>query len=84
MFDPTCASGLLAASGGGTDFGMLFLAFSFFLIAAALLLVGLLFRLNLERRAREVGLLLAAGYPLADRPPAAAARRADRRGRGRR
>ena len=44
---------------------MLFLAFSFFLIAAALMLVGLLFRLNLERRAREVGLLRAAGYPLA-------------------
>ena len=28
------------------------------------MLVGLLFRLNLERRAREVGLLRAAGYPL--------------------
>src|SRR4029077_17781516 len=33
-----------------------------FLIAAALLLVGLLFRLNLDRRAAEVGLLLATGY----------------------
>jgi len=54
-----------AASRGSTDFGMLFLAFSFFLIAAALMLVGLLFRLNLERRAREVGLLRAAGYRLA-------------------
>jgi putative ABC transport system permease protein len=54
-----------AASRGSTDFGMLFLAFSCFLIAAALMLVGLLFRLNLERRAREVGLLRAAGYPLA-------------------
>jgi len=52
----------LSASAGGTDFGMLFLAFSFFLILAALLLVGLLFRLNLERRAAEVGLLLATGY----------------------
>jgi ABC-type antimicrobial peptide transport system permease subunit len=50
------------ASQGGQDFGMLFLAFSVFLIAAALLLVGLLFRLNLERRAGEIGLLLAAGY----------------------
>jgi len=55
---------LHAAGRGSTDFGMLFLAFSFFLIAAALMLVGLLFRLNLERRAREVGLLRAAGYPL--------------------
>src|SRR5205085_9687858 len=32
------------------------------LIAAALLLVGLLFRLNLDRRASEVGLLFAEGY----------------------
>jgi ABC-type lipoprotein release transport system permease subunit len=47
---------------GSTDFGGLFLGFSCFLIAAALLLVGLLFRLNLDRRAREIGLLLATGY----------------------
>jgi ABC-type lipoprotein release transport system permease subunit len=52
----------LEESQGGTDFGMLFLGFSFFLILAALLLVGLLFRLNLDRRASEVGLLIAAGY----------------------
>jgi ABC-type lipoprotein release transport system permease subunit len=52
----------LQASTGGTDFGMLFLGFSFFLIVASLLLVGLLFRLNLDRRASEVGLLLATGY----------------------
>src|SRR5206468_254147 len=52
----------LEASAGGTDFGVLFLAFSLFLIAAALLLVGLLFRLNLDRRAAEVGLLLATGF----------------------
>ncbi len=54
----------LAASAGSTDFGMLFVAFSFFLIAAALMLVGLLFRLNMERRAKEFGLLRAAGFPL--------------------
>lgn len=54
----------LQGSRGGTDFAMLFLAFSFFLILAALLLVGLLFRLNLDRRAREVGVLLASGYRL--------------------
>jgi len=53
---------LLSASRGGTDFGGLFLGFSFFLIASGLLLVGLLFRLALDRRAKEVGLLLAAGY----------------------
>ena len=47
---------------GGTDFGGLFLGFSLFLIAASLMLVGLLFRLALDRRGAEVGLLLAAGY----------------------
>jgi putative ABC transport system permease protein len=50
------------ASAGSSDFGTLFLGFSFFLIAAALLLIGLLVRLNLERRAGEVGLLLAVGW----------------------
>lgn len=51
-----------AASAGGANFSMLFLGFSLFLIVAALLLVGLLYRLNLERRASEIGLLLALGY----------------------
>lgn len=50
------------ASQGGTPFGLLFLGFSFFLIVAALLLVGLLYRLELERRARQVGLLFAEGF----------------------
>jgi ABC-type lipoprotein release transport system permease subunit len=52
----------LRASAEGNDFGGLFVGFSFFLIVAALLLVGLLFRLNLDRRASEIGLLLATGY----------------------
>src|SRR5579883_176475 len=52
----------LEASNKGTDFAMLFLGFSFFLIAASLLLVGLLFRLNIDRRAEEIGLLTAVGY----------------------
>jgi ABC-type lipoprotein release transport system permease subunit len=52
----------LRASGGGLPFDWLFLGFSCFLIAAALVLVGLLVRLNLDRRASEVGLLLATGY----------------------
>jgi predicted lysophospholipase L1 biosynthesis ABC-type transport system permease subunit len=52
----------LRSGGGATDFGGLFLGFSFFLIAAALLLVGLLVRLNLERRAQEMGLLIATGW----------------------
>src|SRR5207248_2636022 len=54
----------LKASAGGTDFALLFLGFSFFLILAALLLVGLLFRLNLDQRAQEVGVLLASGIRL--------------------
>jgi ABC-type lipoprotein release transport system permease subunit len=51
----------VGASAGSTDFEWLFLAFSGFLIAAALLLIGLLVRLNLDRRASELGLLLAVG-----------------------
>jgi ABC-type antimicrobial peptide transport system permease subunit len=61
VFDPI-RDRLLTASKGGTDFGGLFLGFSCFLIAAALMLVGLLFRLTLDRRAKEVGLLLASGF----------------------
>ena len=60
-FDPI-RERLLTASRGGNDFGMLFLGFSCFLIAASLMLVGLLFRLSLDRRAKEIGLLLAAGF----------------------
>jgi ABC-type antimicrobial peptide transport system permease subunit len=60
-FDPLRAR-LLTQSEGSNDFGVLFLGFSCFLIAAALMLVGLLFRLALDRRAKEIGLLLAAGY----------------------
>lgn len=61
MFQPIKAQGLEAAK-GATDFGMLFLALSFFVIVAAMLLVRLLFTLAIERRAREVGFLMAAGY----------------------
>src|SRR5207237_5746191 len=61
-FDDVKGQALEASQGGGFDFGMLFVDFSLFLIASALLLVGLLFRLNLDRRASEIGLLLAAGY----------------------
>jgi len=62
-FDPI-RERLLTASKGGTDFGGLFLGFSLFLIAAALMLVGLLFRLSLDRRAKEIGLLLATGFSI--------------------
>ena len=53
----------LAAGRGSTDFAGLFLAFSVFLLAAALLLVALLEGLAIEARAREVGLLGALGFP---------------------
>ena len=45
-----------------TPFDVLFLFLSFFVIVAALMLVALLFRLGVERRAREVGTLLAVGF----------------------
>ena len=50
------------ASEGAIPFGLYFLYFSFFLIVAALLLVVLLYRLNLDRRSGQVGLLLAEGF----------------------
>ncbi len=49
------------ASGGSTDFGGLFIGFSLFLIGSAGMLVALLFRLGVERRASQIGLLLACG-----------------------
>src|SRR5205814_5817426 len=52
----------LAASRGSTDFGEYFTYFSFFLVISALLLAALFFRLGVEQRAREVGLLRAVGY----------------------
>ena len=52
----------VAASDGPTDFAVLFLSFSAFLIAAAGLLVGLFFGLGLERRAAEWGVLRAVGF----------------------
>jgi putative ABC transport system permease protein len=52
----------LAAANQAQDFGGLFIGFSFFLIAAALILVGLLFQLGLETRIKEIGALLALGF----------------------
>jgi ABC-type antimicrobial peptide transport system permease subunit len=53
----------LAASSQAEDFGGLFLGFSFFLISAALILLALLFQFGLEKRAAEIGILLAVGWP---------------------
>jgi len=52
----------LAASRGATDFGAYFVYFSFFLVASALLLAALFFKLGVEQRSREVGLLRAVGF----------------------
>ena len=52
----------LDAGRGATDFASLFLAFSAFLLGAALLLVALLEGLAVEARGREVGLLGALGF----------------------
>lgn len=52
---------VLAAGRQGLDFGHLFLAMSFFLVAAAVLLTALLFALGTEHRRRQVGTLLALG-----------------------
>ncbi len=56
----------LGASRGATDFGEYFSYFSFFLMASALMLAGLFFRLGVEQRAGEVGLLRAVGFAPAD------------------
>lgn len=52
----------LKAASGTTPFDGLFIALSFFVIVAALMLVALLFRLSIEQRASQWGLLMAAGF----------------------
>jgi ABC-type lipoprotein release transport system permease subunit len=52
----------LAAASGTTDFGEYFTYFSFFLVVSSLLLTLLFFRLGIEQRAHEVGVLAAMGY----------------------
>ncbi|MGH9341649.1 MAG: FtsX-like permease family protein [Acidobacteriota bacterium] len=59
---PARAAGM-EASQGATDFGEFFLYFSFFLMVSALLLAALFFRLGVEQRLREIGLLRAVGFP---------------------
>lgn len=64
MTYPVRAEGL-EASRGATNFGEYFLYFSFFLIVSALLLTGLFFRLGVEQRLREIGILQSLGFPAA-------------------
>ena len=53
----------LEASVGATDFGEYFTYFSFFLVVSALLLASLFFRLGVEQRLKEIGMLRALGFP---------------------
>lgn len=52
----------LEAASGTTPFSVLFLGFSFFIIAAAVMLVALLFKLGIDGRAAEIGTLAAMGF----------------------
>jgi len=60
-FQPVRARGIKAGD-EATDFGQLFLGLSMFLIAAALVLMGLLFVFGVENRSEQVGMLLAVGF----------------------
>jgi hypothetical protein len=62
QYEPVRELALRAAS-QSQDFGQLFLGFSIFLVAAALLLMALLFQFGVEQRAQETGTLLALGFP---------------------
>ena len=60
-FQPVRARGIKAGN-EATDFGQLFLYLSMFLIAAALVLMGLLFVFGIESRGEQVGMLQAVGF----------------------
>lgn len=63
QFQPLREMALMGASvGQAQEFGGLFIGFSFFLIVSAVLLTALMFRFGIERRATEIGTLLALGW----------------------
>jgi putative ABC transport system permease protein len=55
----------LQAAGGATDFGEYFTYFSFFLVISALLLAVMFFRLGVEQRLKQIGILRASGFTIA-------------------
>lgn len=55
----------LKASTGSTDFGMLFSSLSIFIILAAATLVSAIFAIGATQRSREIGILQAVGFKLA-------------------
>ncbi len=52
----------MESSRGAVNFGEYFVYFSFFLVVSALMLAALFFKLSIEQRVREVGLLRAVGF----------------------
>ncbi|MCR9201797.1 MAG: FtsX-like permease family protein [Planctomycetaceae bacterium] len=62
LFQPVLAMGL-KASVGANDFTGLFIGFSFFLILSAVILASLMFRLGIQRRIAQLGVLNATGWP---------------------
>ena len=54
----------LLASTGATDFGEYFTYFSFFIVVSALMLAVLFFRLGVEQRLRQIGVLRASGFSI--------------------
>jgi len=56
-------SAALKAANESMDLGQLFLGMSIFLVAASLILTAMFFVFTVEQRAKEMGVLLAVGYP---------------------
>nr|WP_319571320.1 ABC transporter permease [uncultured Draconibacterium sp.] len=61
IVEPIREQGVHAAQ-NGTDFSGLFIGLSFFILVASIILTALLFRLNLESRSTQIGLLVALGF----------------------
>ncbi len=61
FFQPVRQRGMEAAN-KATDFSQLFLGLSIFLIAAALILMGLIFVFGVESRSEQIGMLRAVGF----------------------
>ncbi len=55
---------MLASATGTTPFDMLFLSLSSFVIIAALMLVALLFKLSVQQRTSQIGLLYSQGFTI--------------------
>ena len=61
QFEPVRLNAL-RSSKGASDFGVLFLSLSIFLVVSALILMGLLFVFGVEHRAGQIGTLMALGF----------------------